>query len=298
MKQPLFTGVCTALVTPFTEDGIDTNALTRLVEWQIEHGVSALLACGTTGEPSTLEDREWALAVDTVIQAANRRVPVIAGTGGNNTAQVIRLAKQARSLGADAQLCVTPYYNKTTQQGLQAHFTAIAEDGSLPLILYHVPARTGLLMAPETVAALAGHPMVIGMKEASGDLALASDMMRLSGDRIAFYSGADEVTVPLMALGALGVISVLSNVAPALTAELAGRMLSGQYREAAALQFNLMPLIHALFREVNPIPAKAALSMMGRCQDRLRLPLVPMGDANRALLKQELEALGLLSQAS
>jgi len=293
MRTPLFKGTCTALATPFDRGGVDVSALEKLVHRQIEAGVTALVACGTTGEASTLTEDEWEQVVSAVIRAAERRVPVIAGTGGNNTAHVIHLAKRAKELGADAQLCVTPYYNKTTQPGLVAHYHAIAMDGSLPVIVYNVPSRTGLNVAPETLADISRHPMVIGMKEASGDLARAADMIRLCEGRIDFYSGTDEVTVPLMALGGLGVISVVSNVAPELTSRMTREMLEGRNKEAAKLQLRLMPLIHALFAEVSPVPVKAGLQMLGICGDGVRLPLIPMGEKNRALLADEMKKLGL-----
>lgn len=294
MKTPIFQGTCTALVTPFTQKGIDIPALKQLVNWQIESGVSALVICGTTGEPSTLTDAEWAQVVGTAVEAADGRIPIIAGTGGNNTRHVVALARQAKALGATAQLCVTPYYNKTTPRGLVAHYTEIAEDGSLPIILYNVPGRTGLNMLPETVAELSRHPNILGMKEASADMIRLSDMMRLSEPGFAFYSGSDEVIVPLMALGGLGVISVLSNVAPQETVALTRAMLREDFKEAAGMQLQLMPLIHSLFLEVNPIPAKAGLAMMGRCQDLLRLPLISMSEGGRAVLQAELAKLGLL----
>lgn len=293
MRTPLFKGTCTALATPFDRGGVDVSALEKLVHRQIEAGVTALVACGTTGEASTLTEDEWEQVVSAVIRAAERRVPVIAGTGGNNTAHVIHLARRAKELGADAQLCVTPYYNKTTQPGLVAHYHAIAMDGSLPIIVYNVPSRTGLNVAPETLADISRHPMVIGMKEASGDLARAADMIRLCEGRIDFYSGTDEVTVPLMALGGLGVISVVSNVAPELTSRMTREMLEGRNKEAAKLQLRLMPLIHALFAEVSPVPVKAGLQMLGICGDGVRLPLIPMGEKNRALLADEMKKLGL-----
>jgi len=295
MTQPVFKGTATAIVTPFTADGIDLPALKNLVDWQIKSGVSALVACGTTGEPSTMTDVEWEQTVSAVIEAADGRIPIIAGTGGNNTRHVIHLARRAKELGAAAQLCVTPYYNKTTPQGLIAHYTAIAEDGSLPVIMYNVPGRTGLNMQPETVAALSHHPQIVGMKEASADMIRLADMMRLCEGRIAFYSGSDEVIMPLMALGGLGVISVLSNVAPSQTVALTDAMFKEDYKQAASLQLQLMPLIHALFLEVNPIPAKAGLAMMGKIQDILRLPLVSLSEKNRTVLRDEMTKLGLLS---
>ncbi|MDD4081036.1 MAG: 4-hydroxy-tetrahydrodipicolinate synthase [Eubacteriales bacterium] len=294
MKKPLFTGTCTALITPFSDTGVDTQALSRIVDWQIGQGVNALVACGTTGEPSTLEDDEWAKVVETVVTQAKGRVPVIAGTGGNNTAHVIMQAKRAKELGADAQLCVTPYYNKASHDGLIAHYRAIAGATDLPIIIYNVPSRTGLNLQPGTLAVLSEQEHIIAVKEASADMVRLADMMLISQDRLDFYSGADEVIVPLMALGGLGVISVISNIAPALTCELTDKMLAGNLREAAALQLKLMPLIHALFTEVNPIPVKAGMSMLEYCEDRLRLPLVPLTSSNRALLADEMRKLELL----
>ncbi len=295
MTKPVFKGTATAIVTPFTDNGLDLPALKKLVDWQIQSGVAALVACGTTGEPSTMTDAEWEQTVAAVIEAADGRIPIIAGTGGNNTRHVIHLARRAKELGAAAQLCVTPYYNKATPQGLIAHYTAIAEDGSLPLIMYNVPGRTGLNMQPETVAQLSHHERIVGMKEASADIIRLADMMRLCEGRIVFYSGSDEVIMPFMALGGLGVISVLSNVAPAQTVALTDAMFKEDYKQAASLQLQLMPLIHALFLEVNPIPAKAGLAMMGKIEDILRLPLVSLSEKNRAILKDEMSKLGLLS---
>jgi 4-hydroxy-tetrahydrodipicolinate synthase len=294
MREPLFRGTGTALMTPFTEHGVDVKALEAHADWQIGEGVKALVACGTTGEPSTMNEAEWSLTVETVVRAAKGRAPVIVGTGGNNTAHVIARAKQAKALGADAQLCVTPYYNKTTQGGLIAHYSAIADEGSLPIIIYNVPGRTGLNMAPETLAELSRHERILAMKEASANLTQVADMIMLCEGRINFYSGADEVIIPLMSLGGLGVISVVSNVAPRLTCQMTEKMLAGDGKGAAELQMKLMPLIHLLFSEVNPIPAKAALSAMGRCLDILRLPLIPMTMPNRAKLLAEMKALGIL----
>ena len=292
--NPIFKGTCTALATPMNADGIDSKSLTKLVDWQIQEGVQALVACGTTGEPSTMTEKEWAKTVETVIATADNRVPVIAGTGGNNTAHVIALAKLARKMGAAAQLCVTPYYNKTTQQGLIAHYTAIADAGDLPVIIYNVPSRTGLNMWPDTLAQLSSHQQIIAMKEASADLTQVADMMRLCEGRIDFYSGSDEVIVPLMSLGGLGVVSVVSNIAPRLTSTLTSLMLEGKMKEAAQMQLSLMPLIHALFCEVNPIPVKAGLHMLGMCDNLLRLPLIPMSEKNEAVLKALMQKTGLI----
>lgn len=294
MKKILFSGCATALATPFTQDGIDEVGLRKLINFQIQNGVSALIACGTTGEPSTMTEKEWVRTIQITVEEANNRVPVIAGTGGNNTAEVIRSAKVAEQLGASAQLCVTPYYNKTTQQGLIAHYTAIADNTNLPVIIYNVPSRTGLNIAPETVGALSHHDNIVAVKEASADLIKLGDMMRLSGERLSFYSGTDEVVVPLMSLGGLGVISVISNVAPALTVQMAQAMLRGNIKEAAELQLKLLPLTHALFSEVNPIPVKAALHMLGICENIVRLPLIPLSEGNASVLKKEMQNLELL----
>lgn len=294
MKRILFEGTATALATPFFKDGIDEKSLRDLVEFQIAGGVSGMVACGTTGEASTLTEDEWARTVQIVVAQTKGRVPVIAGTGGNNTADVIRRAHKARELGAAAQLCVTPYYNKTTQRGLIAHYTAIAEDGSLPVIIYNVPARTGLSVTAETVAVLSEVDNIVAIKEASANLVLVADILRLCEGRIAVYSGADEVIVPLMSLGGLGVISVISNVAPRQVSDLTDAMLSGDYKEAARLQLRLLPLTHALFSEVSPIPLKAAMALMGLGDNHVRLPLVPLGEENAEKLKQEIKKLGLI----
>ena len=294
MKRILFEGTATALATPFFKDGIDEKSLRDLVEFQIAGGVSGMVACGTTGEASTLTEDEWSRTVQIVVAQTKGRVPVIAGTGGNNTADVIRRAHKARELGAAAQLCVTPYYNKTTQRGLIAHYTAIAEDGSLPVIIYNVPARTGLSVTAETVAVLSEVDNIVAIKEASANLVLVADILRLCEGRIAVYSGADEVIVPLMSLGGLGVISVISNVAPRQVSDLTDAMLSGDYKEAARLQLRLLPLTHALFSEVSPIPLKAAMALMGLGDNHVRLPLVPLGEENAEKLKQEIKKLGLI----
>jgi 4-hydroxy-tetrahydrodipicolinate synthase len=294
MKRILFEGTATALATPFFKDGIDEKSLRNLVEFQIAGGVSGMVACGTTGEASTLTEDEWSRTVQIVVAQTKGRVPVIAGTGGNNTADVIRRAHKARELGAAAQLCVTPYYNKTTQRGLIAHYTAIAEDGSLPVIIYNVPARTGLSVTAETMAVLSEVDNIVAIKEASANLVLVADILRLCEGRIAVYSGADEVIVPLMSLGGLGVISVISNVAPRQVSDLTDAMLSGDYKEAARLQLRLLPLTHALFSEVSPIPLKAAMALMGLGDNHVRLPLVPLGEENAEKLKQEIKKLGLI----
>jgi len=290
MAHPLFSGCAVALITPFSDGEIDFPALDRLVDLQLENGIDAIVACGTTGEPSALEESEWESVIARVVGRVDDRVPVIAGTGGNYTRDIIRKAHRARALGAAAQLCVTPYYNKTTQAGLIAHYSAIADDGALPVILYNVPSRTGLNMLPDTLASLATHPNIIAMKEASGNMAQIMEMMRLCKNHIAFYSGSDELTVPMRAIGGLGTISVAANIAPALMRDMTHLPLE----KAAKLNLSALPLINALFSEVNPIPVKAAAAMMGLCSNELRLPLVPLSKEREAHLRIQMQKAGLL----
>ena len=290
MTSPLFRGCGTALLTPFRNGRIDYPAFGRLIDFQLENGISALVACGTTGEPATMTDEEWESAVAFTVKQAKGRVPIIAGTGGNNTQAVIRKAQRARELGADAQLCVTPFYNKTTQAGLVAHYRAVARSNTLPVIVYNVPSRTGLNMQPATLAALAEEENIIAMKEASGNVAQIMEMMRLCGGRITFYSGSDELTAPIMALGGQGVISVLSNIAPRQMAELA----AAPTARAAEMNIALLPVMNALMSEVNPIPVKAAAAMLGLCKNEVRLPLVPMSREGRAKLKEAMQKAGIL----
>ena len=290
MKQKLFTGVGTALITPFHQDGsIDFEALKNLVNWQIEKGVDALIALGTTAEAATMNTQEWCDVLACVVETAAHRIPVIAGTGGNNTAAVIEKAKMAKKLGADGQLCVTPYYNKATQKGLIAHYTAIHDATELPIILYNVPSRTGLSMKAETVYELSKLPRIAGIKEASGDAALAGDILSMCGDDMPLYSGSDEITLPLRAIGASGVISVLSNVAPHMMLDICHKPLE----EAGKHQLAAMRIIRLLFSEVNPIPVKAAGAHMGLCENVLRLPLTPMEKQNEEKLIAELERLNV-----
>lgn len=290
MKKTLFTGCGTALITPFKDGKVDVDTLRRLIDMQLENGIDALIANGTTGEPATMSDEEWVLVLKTVVEQANGRVPVICGTGGNNTAAVIAKAKLAKELGADAQLCVTPYYNKTTQAGLIAHYQAIARNSELPVIVYNVPSRTGLNMLPETLSVLAEEENIIAVKEASANMIQIMDMMRLCGDKIDFYSGSDELTAPIMAIGGKGVISVLSNLAPAQMKQ----MTHGRIENAVKMNLEFMPLIHALFKQTSPCPAKAAAEMMGICSDEVRLPLIPLNDEEKAALRAELEKVGLV----
>lgn len=290
MSTMLFTGCATALLTPFKEGRVDEEALDRLLDYQLNGGIDAIVACGTTGEPSAMTEAEWEHTLAFIIHRVHGRVPVIAGTGGNCTADVIRKAHIARDLGADAQLCVTPYYNKTTQAGLIAHYRAVARDGALPVIVYNVPSRTGLNMLPETLAALAEEENIIGMKEASANMVQVMNMMRLCGDKIAFYSGCDELTAPMRAMGGQGTISVLSNIAPQVMRDMTHLPLDA----AARLNLEYLPLILSLFSEVNPIPVKAAAAMMGFCQNEVRLPLVPLSPGNEQKLKEEMRKAGLI----
>lgn len=290
MSNMLFTGCATALITPFKQGEVDYPALEKLLAFQLDQGVDAIVACGTTGEPSTMTGTEWEQVLSFVIRCVQHRIPVIAGTGGNNTRDVIEKARRAKELGADAQLCVTPYYNKTTQAGLIAHYTAIARDGALPVILYNVPSRTGLNMQPQTLAVLAKEPNIIAMKEASGNMTQIMEMIRLCEDDITFYSGSDELTAPFRAVGGNGAISVLANIAPKAMGDICRLPL----QEAGKLNLKWLPLINALFYEVNPIPVKAAAAMMGLCENEVRLPLVPMSAANEEKLKVEMQKAGLI----
>lgn len=290
MANALFEGCGVALITPFENGEINYAQLDQLVDFQLQHGTDAIIACGTTGEPSTMTDTEWESVIARVVDRVNGRIPVIAGTGGNHTAEIIQKARRAKALGAQAQLCVTPYYNKTTQAGLIAHYTALADDDSLPVIVYNVPSRTGLNMQPETLAAIASHPNIIAMKEASGNMVQIMDMIRLCGDRIAFYSGSDELTAPFRAVGGKGVISVAANIAPDLMRNMSHLPID----QATALNIQALPLINALFSEVNPIPIKAAAAMLGMCKNELRLPLVPLSPANESKLREEMQKAGLL----
>lgn len=290
MAPALFEGCCTALLTPFKGGKIDYPALKNLVNSLLDAGVDALVANGTTAEPAAMTEEEWKAVLAFVLQEAKGRVPVIAGTGGNCTADVIRKARIARDLGAAAQLCVTPYYNKTTQAGLIAHYRAIARDGALPVIVYNVPSRTGLNMAPATLAALAEEENIVAMKEASGNMTQIMEMIRLCGEKIVFYSGSDELTAPFRAVGGKGVISVAANIIP----EAMVRMAHAPLEEAAALNLKYLPLISALFCEVNPIPVKAAASMLGLCRNEVRLPLVRLSKAHEKQLKSEMQKVGIL----
>lgn len=292
--MPLFRGSGVALVTPMTDTGIDFDAFGKLIDFQINNGTDALIVCGTTGEPATLSGQEYEDAIRFTIERAARRVPVIAGAGSNSTAHAIEMATMAEALGADGLLVVTPYYNKTTQAGLVAHFKAVADSVHSPVIMYNVPVRTGLNMKAETVAKLAGTPNIHAVKEASGDLAQVTDIARLCGEKLAIYSGMDEIILPVLSCGGDGVISVIANVAPRQTHDLCAKFFKGDIVASRALQFILKPLVDALFLETSPIPAKAALELMGICSARVRLPLVPLGTEAHTRLKLELAKLNLI----
>ncbi len=294
MKHTIFKGMATAMVTPMTSTGVDYDALARFIDFQIENGINALVAVGTTGESATLSPEERKAVICFTVRHVNGRVPVIAGTGTNNTQHVIDFTKCACDDGADALLVVTPYYNKATQNGLIAHYTAIADAAKKPVIMYNVPSRTGLNLLPATVEKLAEHPNIAAVKEASGNMAQVVEIITRCGDKLDVYSGEDGLTVPIMSMGGLGCISVLSNVAPRLAVEMADKALQGDFKAAAALQCKALPLINALFSEVNPIPAKAAVSAMGFGQEHLRMPLSPMEPETRKNLMLQMEKLGVL----
>lgn len=294
MKNTIFTGMATAIVTPMHSDGsIDYEALGRFVEFQIDSGINGLVVMGTTGENATIEPEDQKKVIAYTVEKVAGRVPVIAGTGTNNTEHVLHNTRNACQVGADAILVVTPYYNKATQNGLVTHFTAVADESTLPVILYNVPSRTGCNLLPKTVAKLSEHPNIAAIKEATGSLAQMIEIMHLCGDKIDVYSGEDGLTVPMMAMGAKGTISVLSNVAPRQSVAMTDACLRGDYAAAAKMQCDLLPLINALFSEVNPIPAKAATAAMGFGADALRLPLTSMEEQNRAVLFAEMRKLGI-----
>ena len=294
MKNTVFTGAATAIITPLTKDGIDYEQFGRLIDWQIADGIDAIVAVGTTGEGSTLTDCEHKDAIRFCVERVNGRVPVIAGTGSNDTAYAIEMTQYACEAGADAMLLVTPYYNKATQKGLFASFAATADASTKPCILYNVPGRTGCNLLPATAAALADHPNIVAIKEASGNISQIAELAALVGDRMDIYSGNDDQIVPVLSLGGKGVISVLSNLMPAATSDMCHRFMRGDVAGARAMQLSLLPLINALFCEVNPIPVKAAMAAMGYCEDYLRLPLTPMEDAHRAQLLDLMRAQNLI----
>ncbi len=285
----MFSGAFTALITPFKNGEVDVEALEGLVEFQIKGGVSGLVPCGTTAETPALSEAEDRLVIETVVRVAAGRVAVIAGTGSNSTDMAIKYTKMAEEAGADGSLQVTPYYNKPTQEGLYRHFAAIAENTSLPLVLYNIPGRTSITMSAETTARLAEVPNIVGTKEATHSMDMASDIRRLCGEEFCILSGDDSLTLPIMALGGNGVISVASNVAPAAVSEMVGALLNGDFERGRELHYELLPLFRALFVETNPIPVKSAASLLGLCSDEMRLPMVPLADENLAKLREVMD---------
>ena len=293
MKQTIFTGAGTAIITPFTADGVDFDALGRLLDDQIAKGIDAVVPTGTSGEGSTLTDAEHEAVVSFCVKRVAGRVPVIAGTGSNNTAHAIERTQTAKRAGADAALLVTPYYNKTTQRGLIAHYTAIADAGGLPCVLYNVPSRTGLNMLPETLAVLADHERIVAVKEACGNISQVARERLLCGDKLDIYSGCDDQIVPILSLGGKGVISVVANILPAETAGICRRFFAGDVAGAAGEQLRLLDLMNQLMIETNPIPVKAACAALGFGENRVRLPLVPMEEKNRQRLLELMREAGL-----
>ena len=293
MKNTVFTGMATAIITPMTKDGIDYDALGRLIEFQIENGINAIVVMGTTGENATIEPEDQKKVIAYTVQKVAKRVPVIAGTGTNNTEHVLANTKAACEVGADAVLVVTPYYNKATQSGLIQHFTMVADASTVPVIMYNVPGRTGCNLLPKTVAALAEHPNIVAVKEATGNMAQMVEIMHLCGDKLDVYSGEDALTVPMMAMGGAGTISVLSNVVPKASVAMTDACIRGDYAAAAKLQCDLLPLIDCLFSQVNPIPAKAAMAAMGFGEDYVRLPLTTMEEPFRGHMLEEMRKLGI-----
>ncbi len=293
-KKTIFTGSGVAIITPFKDGKIDFEALGNIIEFQINGGTDAIIICGTTGECSTLTDDEHRDAIEYTVKKVNGRVPVIAGTGSNDTAYAVSLSKHAESLGVDALLCVTPYYNKATAKGLIRHFTAIADSVSCPIILYNVPSRTGCNITIPVYKALAKHPNIVGVKEASGNISAIAQLFAECGDDFDIYSGNDDQIVPILSLGGKGVISVLANPMPKETHDICQLYFDGKVKESAELQLKLLDLCNTLFCEVNPVPVKTAMAAMGFCTEEIRLPLSEMEDANKEKLLRSMQRLDLI----
>lgn len=294
MKKTVFTGAATAIITPFKDGKIDYESFAKLINWQIDEGIDAIVVCGTTGEASTLTDEEHIDAIKFCVETVAGRVPVIAGTGSNDTAYAIELTSHACEAGADAVLVVTPYYNKATQKGLIEMFTAIADASTVPVILYNVPSRTGCNILPATAARLADHPNIVAIKEASGNLSQVAELAHLVGDKMDIYSGNDDQILPILSLGGKGVISVLSNPMPKETSKMCHDFLEGNIEAARKAQLDLIPFINALFCEVNPIPVKAAMAEMNFCENSLRSPLTAMEDDHREKMVAIMKELNLI----
>ena len=289
----MLSGSMVALVTPFKDGGVDWQSLEGLVEFHITNGTHGIVPCGTTGESATLSHGEHDDVIKAVIKAAHKRVPVIAGTGSNSTDEAVRLTKEAEKSGADGALLISPYYNRPTQEGIYQHYKNVASSVGIPLIIYNIPARTGSKIEPETLARLSEIKNVAGVKEATGSVDQAIDVLRLCGDRLAVYSGEDSLTYSLMALGGQGVISTVANIVPKEMSELTQACIKGDWEKGKKLQFRLIPLIRAVFIETNPIPVKTALSIMGKCRGDLRLPLAPMSEGSLKKLRQAMADFGL-----
>lgn len=288
----LFKGSGVAIVTPFTEDGVDFKSLGELLDWHVEQGTDAVIICGTTGEAPTMSDEEKKAAYKFTVEKVAGRIPVIAGTGSNDTRHSIELSKYAESVGCDGVLCVTPYYNKTTQKGLIVHYTAIADSIGIPVIIYNVPGRTGLNITPDTLRVLAQHENIAGIKEASGNISQVVEIGRFCGDNFSMYSGNDDQVVPLLSVGGIGVISVVANIAPKIMHDMVSCYLEGDVKKACELQLKVKPLNDALFCEVNPIPIKTAMNLLGLNAGKLRLPLTDMTEKNVEYMKKELVNFG------
>lgn len=291
MKKVLFKGCGTAIATPFNENGVNFEEFVRLVEDQIQSGVDGIIVCGTTGESATMTEKERLDTIKCAVETAKGRVPIIAGTGSNNTKAVIEMNKKVEELGVDGVLIVTPYYNKTTQKGLIIHYTEIAKNTKLPIILYNVPSRTGVNILPETAYELSKIENIVAIKEASGDLSQVAKIANLCRENLNIYSGNDDQILPILSVGGIGVISVLSNVKPKYTHDMCQNFFNGNIKEGAKMQIDAVPLINALFSEVNPIPVKEALNIMGYNFGKPRLPLIPMSVEKRAFLEKALNEL-------
>jgi len=290
----MFKGSIVAIITPFKDGKIDEEAYRELIDFQIANGTSAIVPCGTTGESATLNVEEHCRVIDIAVEAVNKRVPVIAGTGGNCTYEAIELTEHAKKAGADATLQVTPYYNKPTQEGLYQHYKAIAQSVPFPQVLYNVPGRTSVNMLPETVARLAALPEIVAIKEASGNIGQMAEILKLVGDKITLLSGDDNLTLPILAIGGKGVISVIANLVPRKTAEMVQAWEDGHLEKAREMFFDLMPLCQAMFYETNPVPVKTAVGLMGKCTGEMRLPLVSMSPGNLDRLQKVLQDYDLI----
>ena len=290
----MFSGALSAIITPFRDGAIDEPALRDLIEWQIQNGVDGIVPCGSTGESATLTHAEHERVIRIAIEQARKRVPVVAGTGSNSTAEAIRLTSFAREAGADGALLISPYYNKPTQEGIVKHYKTIAQSVQLPLIVYNIPGRTGSNILPETLAKLADVPSIVGVKEASGSMEQVSDIRRLCGERLTILSGDDSLTLPLMALGGKGVIAVITNIMPRETHELAAAALAGDFARARELHYKMLPLMRVLFLETNPIPVKYAASLMGKCTAEMRMPLTTMSPGPAEKLRGVMKEMRLI----